>query len=195
MFRTLPRAVAVVLLASAPAAAADYKIKPTKAAPPDELKAAVRKQIADGSVQLLDDKGGVVCEVWFVKELPAKATDAQVKNGLTFREVAETTLVGAVRLPQMYTDYRKQKIKPGVYTRGPPYQPQDGDHMGPAPHGEFCLLSPADEDATPGPLKDAKALHELSTKATGTSHPSVLLLYPEKAGAEPKLVMKKGEAG
>ncbi|HKB41847.1 MAG TPA: hypothetical protein VKD72_35805, partial [Gemmataceae bacterium] len=95
MSRTLPVLVALVLSASAPAAD-PYNIKVTdKSEPPKELKDPVRKLLAEKSIQLSDDKGNQLVEVWFRKELPAKATDAQIKNGLTYQEVPQTTLVGA----------------------------------------------------------------------------------------------------
>jgi hypothetical protein len=86
-------------------------------------------------------------------------------------------------------DYRKQKLKPGVYTLRLAMQPQDGDHMGTAPYSEFCVVSPAADDTKPD-LLEVKALNELSAKST-ESHPAVLLLFPGTgAAAEPKLVNK-----
>src|SRR5262249_57199391 len=104
-------------------------------------------------------------------------------------ELQETTLVGVLQVHKPMTEYRKQKIKPGVFTLRLGFQPSDGDHMGTAPYKEFCLIVPADEDKNPAPMKDAKELQEASTKATGTSHPGVFLLMPVKdAGEAPKLV-------
>ena len=195
MIRTLPWVVAGALLAAGAAGAqeAAYSIKQTKAEPPRELNAAVSKQLSGQAIQLLDAKGGLVMELWFAKAVPAKATAEQVKNGLTYREIPETTLVGAVRLPRQYTDYRKQKIKPGTYTLRLGYQPQDGDHMGTAAYSEFLLACPAAEDKKPDTMPPM-ALQELSKKATGGGHPGVFLLFPggKDAGDAPKLV-DKGE--
>jgi hypothetical protein len=192
MLRTFGWAVAALCLA-APVPAAGYSIKTAMTPPPQELKEPIRKLLGDHSVQLLDDKAAVLCELWFRKQLPAKATPAQVKNGLTYREVEETTLVGAARLDQPMTDYRKQKIKPGVYTLRLGFQPMDGDHMGTAPYSEFCLLSPADEDVKPDRM-EPKELQELSAKTTGATHPAVFLLYPNNKPADaPKLVKKEAD--
>ena len=98
--------------------------------------------LSDKCVQLLDPKGELLVEVWFRKAWPAKATEAQIKNGLTYAEIPETTLVGALRVVKQWTDYRKQKIKPGVYTLRIAHQPMDGDHMGTAPYSDFCLTFP-----------------------------------------------------
>jgi hypothetical protein len=98
-------------------------------------------------------------------------------------------VVGAVRLARTFSDYRKQKVEAGVYTLRLAIQPMDGDHMGTAPHNEFCLLCPAAEDKTPATMAP-KAMQEMSAKAT-SAHPAVLLLFPGKgAAAEPKLVSK-----
>jgi hypothetical protein len=157
-------------------------------AAPAELAEPVRKLLADRAFQLTDPKGELALEIWPAKEVAAKATEAQVKNGLTYREVPESTVMGAVRVLKPMTDFRKQKIAPGVYTLRLGYQPMDGDHMGTAPHGEFCLLSPAKEDKS-ADLLETKPLQEMSAKTTG-AHPGVMLLFPGKDAGEPKLVSK-----
>ncbi|HEV3257500.1 MAG TPA: hypothetical protein VG013_11510 [Gemmataceae bacterium] len=193
MMRTIRWAVVAVLLAAGTARAADakYSVKTVKTPLPKELKEAIAKQLSDQAVQLLDDKGKVLAEVWLRNEVPAKATPAQVKKGLTYRQIEETTLLGAIRFAQPGSDYRKQKIKAGSYTLRLGFQPMDGDHMGTAPYPEFCLLVPASMDDQAGPLKNAKELQELSTKATDTSHPGILLLFPNsKPAATPRVVNK-----
>jgi hypothetical protein len=180
-----------LLVAAGTARAADtpYAVRTAAAAPPAEVDGSIRKLLGDKAVQLVNAKGDLLAELWFRKEVPAKATEGQIKNGLTYQELPETTLVGVLRVARATTDYRKQKVKPGVYTLRLAIQPQDGDHMGTAPYSEFLLASPAGEDKKPD-LMDAKDLQEMSTKVTN-SHPSVWLLFPGKgAGAEPKLVSK-----
>jgi hypothetical protein len=191
-----PRNLCVVLLAvavSACVAPAQYTIKEAKTTLPKELKPAVAKVLDEKAVVFLDDKGNTICEVWFRKELPAKATAEQVKNGLTLREIPETTILGAVRVAKTMTDYRKQKLKEGVYTFRLGFQPMDGDHMGTAPSTDFALLVPADEDKGAEELKP-KELLELSGKASGSSHPSVLLLFPPKAKADAAAKLEKDAA-
>ena len=182
----------LLLLATAvPARAADakYAIKVVNAAPPQELQEAVRTLLGERCVQLLDGKGDVLAEVWMRKEVPGKATEAQVKNGLTLREIPESSLMGAMRVAKQLSDYRKQKVPAGVYTLRLGYQPENGDHQGTAPYGEFCLACPAADDKDPATMP-VKALYEMSAKATG-NHPGVFLLFPGKdAAAEPKLADK-----
>ena len=50
--------------------------------------------------QLLDAKDSVLAEVWFCKTINAKATDNQITNGLTYREIPESTVFGAIRFPK-----------------------------------------------------------------------------------------------
>jgi hypothetical protein len=156
-----------------------YTIKQSDAPPPSEVSDPVRKLLAERSFELHDGAGALVCQIWFRKEVPAKATPEQVKNGLTYREMEESTLIGAIRFDQQSTDYRKQKIKPGIYTLRLGFQPMDGDHMGTAPYPDFCLLVPANLDTKPA-LIESKELRELSAKAIGGSHPGVLLLFPNE---------------
>jgi hypothetical protein len=196
MLRTPRWALVALLVTVLPVATAkaQYTIKDADNAPPKELDKSIGDLLTPKSIQLLDAKGEALCEVWLRKEVPSSATAQQVKAGLTYRELPETTLLAALRVLKPITDYRKQKIKPGVYTMRLAFQPMDGDHMGTAPNNEFLLVCPAAEDKDPTPMKEAKELQELSTKATGTSHPGVFLLFPAKdPGDAPKLLSMPGK--
>jgi hypothetical protein len=190
-FRFLSRAVLLLLAAAVPVRAADtkYTIKVVTAEAPKELQDPIRTLLGDRCIQLLDGKGEVLAEVWMRKEVPGKATEAQVKNGLTLREIPESSLFGAVRVSKQLADYKKQKVPAGVYTLRLGYQPENGDHQGTAPYNEFCLACPAADDKSAATMP-IKSLYELSAKTTG-GHPGVFLLFPGKdATAEPKLVDK-----
>jgi hypothetical protein len=191
MVRTLHVVVAVTLLAAGPAGAAKYAIKTVKAAVPKDVKPALAKLMGDQAVELRDQVGTLLAEVWFRKDVPLKAG---TKGNASYGQVEETTLLGVVRFAKQMTDYRKQKIRPGVYTLRLAFQPMDGDHMGTAPDPYFCAIVPAARDADPGPMKDPKELQDISTKATGTSHPGVFLLLPaSKAEATPRLVKHEND--
>ena len=115
----------------------------------------------------------------------------QIQNGLTYREIPETTVLGGLRVNGDFTDYRRQKIAPGVYTLRLAFQPTTDDHQGSAPYTEFLLACPAAEDRKPDPMEH-KALEKLSGQTTG-KHPAVFLLFPGKnTRDEPKLVEKGG---
>ena len=128
MRHTLAAAVAV-LLCFAPAGRADDKFtfKVEKTDPPKELKDGVRDLLDAEAIQI-QDGNQTVATIWFRKTLPSKAAPEQVKSGLTYREIPETTIVGAVQFAQPWTDYRKQKIAAGVYTLRLAFQPQNASH-------------------------------------------------------------------
>ncbi len=190
MLRTL--AVIVCLLISAIAGAAEAKltVKVEDAAPPKELSDAVRAVLDSKAMRVHDDKGKLLCTVWPRKALETKATADQAKSGLKYSHLEETTLVGAVQFPNTFTDYRKQKTQPGVYTLRLGLQPTDGDHQGTAPYNDFCLLTPASADAGPGTMEQ-KELLELIAKATKRKHPGVMLLFPNKSPAEKPVIEAK----
>jgi hypothetical protein len=187
--RLAAAAVMLMIVPFARAADAPWTVQTTDADPPTELDESVRTLLGGRCVQLLDAGGDAAVEFWFCKETPAKATEAQIKNGLTYREVAESTVLGAVRVDKAFSDYRRQALAPGVYTLRLAFQPPTDDHTGSAPYTEFCLACPADEDKKPD-LLEPKALQALSIKSTG-KHPAVFLLFPGKdPGAGPKLINK-----
>ncbi|MBA4065653.1 MAG: hypothetical protein C0501_18440 [Isosphaera sp.] len=188
--RLLTAAGLLALIGSAAADETKWTVKAEKAEPPKELADPVRKALDDRAMTVLDDKGKPVCTVWPAKGLDTKATAAQAKAGLKYTHVEETTVVGAVRFDQEWRDYRKQKVKPGVYTLRLAVQLMDGDHMGTAPYNEFALLSPADADKS-ADLLEVKELFELSGKTAGRKHPSVMLLFPNKAPGEAPAVEAK----
>ena len=77
-----------------------FSIKAASADPPKELDESIRKLLSNSTVQFFDPAGKLVCELWLAKELPAQATAEQVKSGITYRELKETQLIGAVRFDQ-----------------------------------------------------------------------------------------------
>jgi hypothetical protein len=183
-------ALLVLLLSAAPALGQDgkkFSIKTASTEPPKELKEPIRKLLDNSTVQLYDPAGAMICELWFCKILSSDATPEQVKNGLTYRELRETAVIGAVRFADSWNDYRKQKIKTGIYTLRLGFQPMDGDHQGKSAFTEFLLLAAADKDADAETMA-AKALQDLSMKSTGLGHPCVLMLFPlTKAPAQSTL--------
>ena len=167
-----------------------FAAKIEKVAPPAKLADGVRT-LLDEQALVVRNGDDVVMRVWFRTEIPAKATEEQVKNGLTYREIPEGTLVGAIELPAEFIDYRKQKLPAGVYTLRFAVQPDIGDHTGTTPHPEFCLLCPADEDKSDD-LIEKKKLIELSSKVNEGRHPAVLLLWPNNGKDAGVKVLDKG---
>ena len=179
-----------IMVLALPANAADpFTLKSAKLAIPDAVTEPIRELLDDQAVQFADAKG-LVGTFWFRRELKADATATQVKNGLTYRELPMTTVVGVLKLERTWVDFRRQEIEPGVYTMRLAVQPKTGDHDGTAPYTDFCLLVPAakDEKAAEMALKD---LIEMSGESTGSTHPGVVLLFPNYQPSDtPKVVAK-----
>ncbi len=145
--------------------------------PPAELADGIRKLLPEKSIQVNDAAGQAIGEFWFRAEIPVDASPTQIKNGLTYREIRQTEILGAVRFDREWTDYRKQKIKPGVYTLRLGFQPKIDDHVGVSDYQEFLLVTAADKDVGPE-LVEPKDMIERSLKGLGTKHPGVFMLFP-----------------
>ena len=187
-------AIAIVVLAACTAArAADPTVKVEDREPPKELGDAIRGLLSSKAMNVLGANGKPMCTVWARKELESKATADQVAAGLKYTNIEESTVLGAVQFAADWSDYRKQKVKAGVYTLRLGFQPMDGDHMGTAPYNDFALLVPADADKKPD-LMDAESLHDLSKKSTTRKHPGVMLMFPNrKPGGAPSIESKPKE--
>jgi hypothetical protein len=120
--------------------------------------------------------GGSKWDIWPRKTVPAKTSAAQ-SLGIVYSQLTEGTFVAVVRLSNLVNDYRRQPIKPGVYTLRYALLPQNGNHMGVAPQRDFLLASPASADQDPATVSLEQTLN-MSRKATGSNHASVWSLAP-----------------
>src|SRR5262245_41727457 len=191
MTRTLAASILLALAGSASGQDVKLNVKVEDTAPPKELSEAVRAVLDTKALNVSDEKGKLLCTIWPVKSIESKDGADQVKAGLKYSNLEETSLVGAVKLADTWLDYRKTKIKPGVYTLRLSIQLMDGDHMGTAPYNEFCLLSPAAMDEKAEAM-DVKALHKLSGSSTGGTHPAVMLLFPNQKPLDAPKTEDKG---
>jgi hypothetical protein len=191
MVTSLRWAACLVIFSATLSSAQDgkYAVKAAKSEPPKEVNESIRKLLSGESLTFLEG-GKPVAEIWLRGEIPVDATPAQLKNGVTYREIKQTELVGVVKFPQNFLDYRKQPIKPGVYTLRNILQPQDGDHAGKSPYLEFFVATAAAMDTKPGPMDEIKTLMEMSQKSINTGHPAVFMLFPAKAGTAAKVESK-----
>jgi hypothetical protein len=189
--RGLLAVLVFALPVSAVGAEPKLSAKVEKVAAPETLAEPIRK-LLDELALVVREGDAEVMTVWFRTEIPAKATPEQVKNGLTYREIPEGTLVGAIRFPEKFTDYRKQEIAAGVYTLRFAVQPDIGDHTGTSPNPEFCLMCQAKEDRTAEPI-EKKKLIEVSSLVNEGRHPAVLLLWPNNGKDATVRVVSKGE--
>lgn len=165
-----------------------YSVKTTDAPVPKEIGPEIAKMLVTSSIQLLDSSGKPICDMWLRKDIPAEATEAQLKTGVTFREVKQSEILGAIQFHTKWTDYRKQPIKPGVYTMRLGYQPTDGKHTADvSDYHEFALVMNAKDDQKPV-LLEAKVLSDRSGDSLDLAHPGVFMLWPNpKPGKEPSI--------
>src|SRR5262249_13427099 len=89
--------VALFSVAAEPA----FTAKVEKVDPPEKLAEQVRK-LLDEQALVVRNGNEVVMRIWFRTEIPAKANEDQIKNGLTYREIPEGTLVGALEFPAKF---------------------------------------------------------------------------------------------
>jgi hypothetical protein len=174
----IPMAVSVVVLASvlaSAAAAQSYKVESAATPVPQELSASVHDTLSDNALHVTGPSGAF-CEIWLRKSVPQTATP-NTSLGVNFGQIAEGTLVGAIRLDARTSDYRGQQIQPGVYTLRYMLIPVDGNHQGVSPYRDYLLLVPAAADSSPADVS-TKDLLTLSRKASGAGHPSVWSLLP-----------------
>jgi len=179
--------LSVLVLCSAETGAAQgYKAEKINAPPPQELSAAVRETLSGDALRVIGPNGPL-CEIWLRKVVPAKTTVTE-ELGISFGQLAEGTLIAAVRFPSQVRDFRRQRVKPGVYTLRYALVPVDGNHSGVAPQRDFLLATPAAADPSPANITRDEALN-LSRKTTGTNHPSVWSIAAggNAAGAVPTL--------
>src|SRR4051812_38568534 len=79
------------------ASAAGPTIREATTEPPAELDKSVLALLESRSVQLADESGETAAELWFPRTVAAEADAERIKNGLTYRELPQATLLGAVR--------------------------------------------------------------------------------------------------
>jgi hypothetical protein len=164
---------------------AKFQVKTEKQPIPGSIKTAIAETLDEQALLVFNGEKPLAC-FWLRKSIPTNAPKEQIKNGLTYRELPSSTLIGVVELKENWKDFRRHEIEKGVYTLRITVQPTSDDHVGTAPHQDFCLLCPVAKDEKPD-LLELKALVELSAESHGGTHPVVMLLFPyAKPEAKPK---------
>ena len=107
---------------------------------------------------------------------------ADCKNGLTYREIPEGTLVGAIEFPAKFTDFRKQELAAGVYTLRFAVQPDIGDHTGTAPHPEFCLICAAEDDRSAEEIEKKKLIELVEQGERGAAPGGAAAVAEQRQG-------------
>ena len=178
----------IILLASATAApAADPSLESIQEAPPEEVSAAVRETLASQGLRILSGEN-VIMEFWLRSEIPVKESGGG-SLGISFGNLEKGTLLGVVRFPEDWEDYKDNEIGAGVYTMRYGVQPADGNHMGVSQYRDFVLLLPAGSDAEVATALEFDQLVVHSYASTGEPHPGVMAIFPLYEDApEPTLI-------
>ena len=166
------------LLFAAPAAAQAPTVTTASVALPSELAEPVSAALSPEVVTVTT--GTTKLEFWWAKALTVKA--GTTSPG--WSDVADGTLVGAMRIASDWNDIRGFTIRPGVYTLRFALQPQNGDHMGISPNREFLLPGRAADDQSVDPVGyDGAVL--LARMTSRRAHPASLSIDPPAASAAP----------
>jgi len=171
---------------------AKFTVKVEKAEVPKALAAELADTLDEQTVSVLNGDGTLRARFWFRKEIPARASAEQLKNGLTYREIPEGSFLGLVQFEKPFVDFRKQELPAGTFSLRLAVQPDTGDHKDTAPHQDFCLLVPVATEKSLEPL-ETKDTVKLSLKVTKSDHPAVLLMFPYYGKeSEAKIAFKSG---
>jgi len=176
--------ILTVIICGAPVRANGVTVAKHTNPPPPDVAAPVRALLAPGGATATVGANSI--DFWWVRTLESKGND--------WSDVAEGTLVGAMKVSAPLRDIRGRTMKPGTYLLRFALQPQNGDHLGVSPYREFLLATPAAEDTAPQALGHDPAV-ELAKKSVNISHPAVLSLDPPVAGAQPPLSVTQNDAG
>ncbi len=168
-------AVVALLCLSSAAAAQDYKAAAGSAPAPPEISAPVRALLSPASISVTGPSGPL-CEIWLRAAVPAAAQPATAL-GVTYGQLVDGSIVGAIHFDSPVKDFRSQTVQPGTYVLRYALQPVDGNHQGVSDYRDFLLLTPAAADTAAANLADNE-LYILSRKASGAGHPSVWSLVP-----------------
>ncbi len=165
-----------VLLLSASALFAQYKMDAAGDPVPSEIPAAVGSGLQSPGVKVLNNSGAVFCEIWLAKTAPSGT--ASTESDVTLPTVPVGSLIGAIKFPAKGMDRRDQAIQPGVYLLRYVLMPVNGAHLGAAPQRDFAAMVPSASDPGPSAKPSLEDVIAMSTKVSQTSHPAVLSLAP-----------------
>jgi hypothetical protein len=160
------------------------ELEPIAQAAPAGIAEALRRELVPTGTRVLR-AGRPLIDLWFRNALPT--TEPRNGKGILYGPLIPGSLIGVARIHDGASDFKGQKIAPGLYTLRYAVQPDDGDHFEVSESRDFLLLCEAAADTAPGDL-DAKTLQKLSARINGKKHPSVLYLTSGKGGARSGVV-------
>jgi hypothetical protein len=175
--------VATALLAGP--ALAQHKLE-RGAALPEELPASLKDVVqADGFRIVAGGKPFI--EIWLNKALNAE--DQPAGFDVVYTGFPEGSFLGVWRYVTDGSDFRGQRMKPGLYAMRYSHMPADGNHMGAAPIRDFVVLTPVSADSDPSTTPNYLDLMSLARKASGTGHPGSYPMVTPDGTEETTLVV------
>ncbi|MDE2666188.1 MAG: hypothetical protein OXI69_08555 [Acidobacteriota bacterium] len=155
--------------------------------PPEALAEPLKSSLNPAGVRVLNGQGNPWCEIWVRREIADSGQPASPEA--VYPAFHSGVLLGLMRFPEGGTDFRGLPVGKGTYTMRYGVIPQDGNHVGAAPIVDFVLLIPLSEDTlAPDAQLSSEELVELSKKASGTHHPTVInLAFPPDSVERPIL--------
>ena len=175
---SLLRILSIVLLATFDSPilnASDYEVTLSDKAPPAGLGESIQDELAHKAILVLH-KGKPMYEVWLRKSLLLKTTVSSPNRALN--AIAQTTLLGAIRITNDERDYRDDELYEGLYTIRFGLRPEDGNHLGTSEHLFFAVLIDSKYDQELGKIVKSKQLVKASSKTSANDHPMILSLFP-----------------
>ncbi len=187
MFRFVSYSLLLLVLFRTETALGESFSLETVELPPKAVGETLKSILKPSGFRILNGQGKPWCEVWVRREIADTRQPASPEA--QYPSFHSGVLLGLMRFPEDGSDYRGLPIKKGTYTMRYGVIPQDGNHVGAAPIVDFVLLIPLSEDArVPDARLSSQELVELSKKASGTHHPTVInLAFPPDSVDKPFL--------
>ncbi len=178
--------VLLVLYPTQAAQAEDFSLE-TNESLPEAVGEPLKSVLNPAGVRVLNGQGKTWCEVWVRREIADSGQPASPEA--VYPGFHSGVLIGLMRFPDSGADFRGLPVGKGTYTMRYGVIPQDGNHVGAAPIVDFVLLIPLSEDTrAPDAHLTSEELVELSKKASGTHHPTVInLAFPPDSIERPLL--------
>ena len=175
--RTASLTVSIILMLSLFCAAQSGKVESIGPLTDNAVPENVRQSLEAKGYRLTLDDPKSTCEFWARKSIPlqSKKSDDQA---VVYPELSESMFVGVIHFLQAAADFRGHQIPAGFYTLRYELMPDDGNHLGAAPNRDFLLLIPAQSDPDSNATFKFQELVAMSSKTSGTKHPSVLSMAP-----------------
>jgi hypothetical protein len=179
--------VAALIAAAALSLTPNREPRTERVLPPPPANAALRAAV-EGECVVVELPGGGTLRVWPARRIRAAAPRAPDESPFLRERVEYAiepgSLVAVASWDSLWRDYKDQAIPAGVYSLVYAVQPAIKEHRGVSEFRDVLLAVPLSEGAPPG-RRDLPQAVAASLRASGTSHPAVLALFPAGSAGRP----------